>query len=183
MAEAKVEIKAETTAPKPKKKLLMFIIIGVVALVILVGGGIGAFLMLGSSDPTAEGATTDTAHGTTPDKKADKKKTDSGHGKAPIFEKLPQFTVNVNSDAGEVMQTDIVIELPDVKVQGEVKALMPKIQSSINKLLSAKKPEEVKTTSGREKLEVEIKELVNRTIEAEGEHGVISVNFITFIVR
>lgn len=178
MAEAKAE-----SAPKPKKKMLMFIIIGVIVLVVLVGGGLAALLLMKSGDPVDEAAATDAAHSAATTKKVEKKKAESGHGKGPIFEKLPQFTVNLNSENGEVMQTDIAIELPDAPTQETVKALMPKIQSGVNKLLSSKKPEEIKTAPGRDKLEGEVKELINKIIEAEGESGVHSVNFTTFIIR
>lgn len=172
MAEAKAD-------GAPKKKKLMFIIIGVVALVLLIGGGLAAYFML-RSDPAAEDAGAEAAHGAASPKSA-KKKDDKKH--ATVFEKLPVFTVNLNSDTGEVMQTEVVIELPDAHVQESVKQVLPKVQGSINKLLSSKKPEEVKTPDGRDKLEAEIKEMVNKIIGAEGEEGVLSVNFTSFIVR
>jgi len=180
MAVAKAETKPEIKeGGAPKKKMLMFIIIGVVLLVLLVGGGVAAYLML-RSDPVAEDVGAEAGHGTAT-KKADKKKEEKKH--PAVFEKLPVFTVNLNTDAGEVLQTEIVIELPDAHVQESVKQVLPKIQGSINKLLSAKKPEEVKTPDGREKLEAEIKQMVNKIIGAEGEEGVLSVNFTSFIVR
>lgn len=172
MAEAKAD-------GAPKKKKLMFIIIGVVALVLLIGGGLAAYFML-RSDPAAEEAGAEAAHGAAPKKDA-KKKDDKKH--VTVFEKLPVFTVNLNSDTGEVMQTEVVIELPDAHAQESVKQVLPKVQGGINKLLSSKKPEEVKTPDGRDKLEVEIKEMVNKIIGAEGEEGVLSVNFTSFIVR
>lgn len=171
MAEAKAE-------GAPKKKMLMFIIIGVV-LVLLIGGGLAAYMML-RADPAAEEAGGEAAHGAAP-KKTAQKKDDKKH--PAVFEKLPIFTVNLNSEAGEVMQTEIVVELPDTHAQESVKQVLPKIQGSINKLLSSKKPEEVKTPDGREKLEAEIKEMVNKIIGAEGDSGVLSVNFTSFIVR
>lgn len=175
MAETKAE-----TAPAPKKKLLMFIIIGVVLLVVLVGGGIAALLLMKSSDTAADEPAAEASHDKVV-KKTSKKKDDKKH--PPVFEKLPQFTVNLNSEGGEVMQTDITVELPDAAMGAQIKLLLPKVQGAVNKLLSSKKPEEVKTVEGREKLEKEIKELINKIIEAEEDSGVVSVNFTTFIVR
>lgn len=172
MAEAKAD-------GAPKKKKLMFIIIGVVALVLLIGGGLAAYFML-RSDPVAEEAGAEAAHGAA-SPKSTKKKDDKKH--VTVFEKLPMFTVNLNSDTGEVMQTEVVIELPDAHVQESVKQVLPKVQGGINKLLSSKTPEEVKTPDGRDKLETEIKEMVNKIIGAEGEEGVLSVNFTSYIVR
>lgn len=169
MAEANAE-----GAPKPKKKLLMFIVIGVVALVILLGGGLAAFLML-RSDPTADEIVAESGHG---GEAKVAKKEESGH--PPVFEKLPLFTVNLISESGEVMQTEIVLELADAHAQETVKQLMPKIQGGVNKMLSSKTPEEIKTPAGRDKLEVEVKELVNQIVN---EEAVLSVNFTSFIVR
>lgn len=171
MAEAKAD-------GAPKKKMLMFIIIGVVVLVLLIGGGLAAYFML-RSDPAAEDAGAETH--TSTHKKDSKKKDDKKH--ATVFEKLPMFTVNLNSETGEVMQTEVVIELPDAHIQESVKQVLPKVQANINKLLSSKTPEEVKPPAGRDKLEAEIKEMVNKIIGADGEDGVLSVNFTSYIVR
>ncbi|MDR3414144.1 MAG: flagellar basal body-associated FliL family protein [Formivibrio sp.] len=180
MAEAKLDTKAEVKKEgAPKKKILMFIIIGVVVMVLLVGGGLAAYLLL-RSDPVADDAGGNSAHSAA-DTKASKKKEENKH--PTVFEKLPVFTVNLNSEEGEVLQTEIALELPDAHVQESVKQVLPKIQGGINKLLSAKRPEEVKTPDGRNKLEVEVKGMVNKIIGAEGEDGVLSVNFTSFIVR
>ena len=165
---------------KPKKKLLMFIIIGIVMLVLLVGGGLLAFLML-RSDHAADEVVAGAERVAEAQKETKKKKAKSEA--PPVFEKLPLFTVNLNSEYGEVMQTEIVLEVPDVAAQAAIKQVLPKIQSAINKLLSAKAPDEVKTVEGREKLEVEIREVVNKLSNLDEDEGVLSVNFTSFIVR
>ncbi len=169
------EAQAENVA-KPKKKLLIFALIGVVLVVLLAVGGLVAFLML-RSDPATEDAVSEAAHASAKPKQDKKEK----NGHPPVFEKLPLFTVNLNSENGEVMQTEIVLEVADAEGQNAIKQVLPKVQAGINKLLSAKTPDEVKTVESREKLESEIKDLVNKT--AELESGVLSVNFTSFIVR
>lgn len=171
------EANSESTA-KPKKKMLMFVLIGVVLLVLLVGGGLVAYLML-RSDPATDEVVSEASHATETKKSSKKEKSDH----PPVFEKLPLFTVNLNSEYGEVMQTEIVLEVTGVEAQNAVKQVLPKIQGSINKLLSSKVPEEVKTLEGREKLEAEIKEIVNKMTSLDGDEGVLSVNFTSFIVR
>lgn len=176
MSDAKAE-----AAPKSKKKMLMFIIIGVVVLVLLVGGGLAAFLMLKSS-----GAEEDAGHETKTEAKKDtKKKSKDDKKKGPVFEKLAQFTVNLNSsETNEVLQTEISVELSNEKEKELIKQYMPKILSEVNKLLRSKKPEEVKVAGGTDKLGVEIRELVNKILKIEGDgEGVLSVQFTTFIVR
>lgn len=175
MSEAKVEAGA-----KPKKKILLFIIIGVVVLLILAAGAL--FLLISLNNHSGSAAAPE-AHAEAAPAKAEKKKIEVGHGVGPIFEKLPQFTVNLDSENGEVMQTDIVVEVADAHEQEVIKALMPKIQSDINRLLSSKKPEEVKAAVGRDALGKEIKETINKIIHAEGDDAIVSVNFTSFIVR
>lgn len=174
MSEAKAE-----AAPKSKKKMLMFIIIGVVVLVLLVGGGLAAFLMLKSGNSEEEAGNGAKTEAKKSAKKKDEKKA------APVFEKLAQFTVNLNApETNEVLQTDVSVELSNVKEKDLLKQYMPKIQSEVNKLLRSKKPEEVKTAAGTDKLGAEIRELINKILKIEGEgEGVLSVQFTTFIVR
>lgn len=172
MSEAKAE-----AAPKPKKKMLMFIIIGVVVLVLLVGGGLAAFLLLKS------GGDEEAAPAQKTEAKKAKKKEDSKHG--PVFEKLAVFTVNLNApETGEVLQSEIWVGLSNEKDKEKLKQYLPMVQSEINKLLRSKKPQELKTTEGIDKLGTEIREQINKIlhVEAEGE-GVLSVQFTTFIVR
>ncbi|SFN65355.1 flagellar FliL protein [Formivibrio citricus] len=175
MSEAKAD-----AAPKSKKKLMMFIIIGVVVLVLLVGGGLAAFLMLKSGNSEDDGG-----QATKTEAKKDAKKKKDEKKAAPVFEKLAQFTVNLNApETNEVLQTDISVELSNVKEKDLLKQYMPKIQSEVNKLLRSKKPEEVKTAAGTDKLGAEIRELINKILKIEGEgEGVLSVQFTTFIVR
>ncbi len=172
---------ADVAAEKsPKKKMLLFIIIGVVALVLLVGGVLAAFFLLSSNPSQGDEIVAEVSH-EDGSKKSSKKKDGEKH--SPVFEKLPQFTVNLISDNAEVMQTDIALELPEAKMSERVKALLPKIQGDINKLLSSKHAEEIKTPEGRDKLGVEIRDLVNKILDVKVDEGIVSVNFTTFIIR
>ncbi|AOY01713.1 flagellar basal body-associated protein FliL [Jeongeupia sp. USM3] len=161
--------------PKGNKKLII-IIAAVLAVVLLAAAGAAAFLLTRSADAGDEVATAQE----TGKKKAGK---DADH--PPIFEKLQQFTVNLNSpDEDAMLQTDIVVELADAKSQERIKAQMPKIQSQVNQLLRSKSPQDVRAVDGMTKLGGEVRALINRTLGAEGdEEGVLSVNFTTFIVQ
>lgn len=178
MSEAKVE-----AAPKAKKNILLFAVIGLLVVLLIVVGGVAAFLLTKSSDPAAdEVAAEATAHDEVKKKKKDSKKKDEHPA---VFEKLPQFTVNLHSEEGDgILQTDISLEIPDAHVAEKIKALAPKIQGQVNKLLRSKTVAEVKAPDGTDKLAKEIREIVNKIIGAESEdEGVISVNFVTFIVQ
>lgn len=167
-------------APKSKKKLLMFIGIGVLVLVLLVGGGLAAFLLLKSS-----GADEDAGHSAKTEAKKDTKKKKDDKKLAPVFERLALFTVNLDApETNEVLQTDVSVELSSEKEKELLKQYMPKIQSEVNKLLRSKKPAEVKTATGTDNLGAEIRATINKILKVEGEgEGVLSVQFTTFIVR
>jgi flagellar protein FliL len=178
MSDAKVE-----AAPKAKKNILLFAVIGLLVVLLIIVGGVAAFLLTKSSDPAAdEVAAEATAHDDAKKKKKDHKKKEEH---AAVFEKLPQFTVNLHSEDGDgILQTDISLELGDAHLAEKIKGLSPKIQGQINKLLRGKTMAEVKAPDGTDKLGKEIKELVNKILGAESEdEGVLSVNFTTFIVQ
>ncbi|AMC36852.1 flagellar basal body-associated FliL family protein [Janthinobacterium sp. B9-8] len=178
MSDAKVE-----AAPKAKKNILLFAVIGLLVVLLILVGGVAAFLLTKSSDPAAdEVAAEATAQDDVKKKKKDKKKKEEHPA---VYEKLPQFTVNLSSDEGEaILQTDISVELGDPLVAEKIKAQMPKIQAQVNKLLRSKTIVEVKAIDGTDKLAKEIRELMNKILHAESEdEGVVSVNFTTFIVQ
>ncbi|MEN9657208.1 MAG: hypothetical protein RL571_673 [Pseudomonadota bacterium] len=178
MSDAKVE-----AAPKAKKNILLFAVIGLLVVLLIIVGGVAAFLLTKSSDPAAdEVAAEATARDDVKKKKKDHKKKEEH---AAVFEKLPQFTVNLHSEDGDgILQTDISLELGDPKLAEKIKSLSPKIQGQINKLLRSKTMAEVKAPDGTDKLGKEIREMVNKILGAESEdEGVISVNFTSFIVQ
>ncbi|WP_051711637.1 flagellar basal body-associated FliL family protein [Andreprevotia chitinilytica] len=188
MAEAKKEpaAKGKEAAPKSKKKFLLIIVAVVLLLVLLVGGGLAAFLLMGNRDTSADDTTADASHGKSDAKKDTKKKKKDDH--PAIFEKLQQFTVNLNNSGPDgtdaVLQTDIVVEVANADTQEKLKNVMPKIQSQVNQLLRSKTAAEIRTVDGTDKLGKEVRKVINKILDVEGEDdGVLSVNFTTFIVQ
>ncbi|WP_283148558.1 flagellar basal body-associated FliL family protein [Silvimonas soli] len=169
---------AEAKAPKGKSKLLLFIILGVV-LVLVIAGGAAAFLLMHNSSDSADDGSDSSSHQSKA--KAEKKKTDH----PPIFEKLSQFTVNLNSPDGQTMlQTDIVVEVADAASEEDLKNLLPKVQNEVNKLLRSKTPEDMKAPNSTDKLGNEIRQAINKVLGVHADdQGVLSVNFTTFIVQ
>ncbi|GGP26318.1 flagellar basal body-associated FliL family protein [Silvimonas amylolytica] len=168
---------AEDAAPKKKSKLLLFIILGVVLVLIIAGGAVGFLLLHNSSDDSGGDAQEAPAHQT----KKKKKKEDH----PPIFEKLSQFTVNLNSPDQETMlQTDITVEVADAETEETLKNMLPKVQNEVNKLLRSKTPDYMRAPNSTDKLGGEIRAAINKVLGVTSDdEGVLSVNFTTFIVQ
>lgn len=175
---------SDAAPAKGKSKVMLFVIIGVILLIVLVGGGVAAFLLMRSSpdDAAADGgAGTEAAVHDAKAKKEKSKKKDA----PPIFEKLSQFTVNLNSGDSDVMlQTDVTVQVADAETQEKLKNYLPQIQGDVNKLLRSKTPEDVRAPDGTDKLGHEIRNVINKILGVTSEdEGVLSVNFTTFIVQ
>ncbi|KPC50263.1 flagellar basal body-associated FliL family protein [Amantichitinum ursilacus] len=175
---------SDAAPAKGKSKVMLFVIIGVVLLIVLIGGGVAAFLMMHNSDSAdgADGAGTETQ---VKEAKAKKEKSKKKDDAPPIFEKLSQFTVNLNSGDTDVMlQTDITVQVADAETQEKLKSYLPQIQGDVNKLLRSKTPEDVRAPDGTDKLGREIRGVINKILGiTSDDEGVLSVNFTTFIVQ
>jgi flagellar FliL protein len=76
------------------------------------------------------------------------------------------------------------VRVADEKQKEVIKNFLPLISSNVNLVLSAKKPEDVASTEGKQKLMAEIKQTVNKALGAkDDEEGVMDVAFKTFIVQ
>ncbi|MGQ5523716.1 flagellar basal body-associated FliL family protein [Chitinimonas sp. PSY-7] len=191
MAEAKKPAPAAepaASAPKSKKNLVLYIVIGLLVLVILVGGVFAAWLFMTISANQNFGEQSSSESHSDGDKKdeKDKKKKDKKdkkeHAGPPIFDKLDTYTVNLLG--GTVLQTEIHIQVADEKQKEVVKSYLPRISSQVNLLLSSKKPEEIATLEGKVALMGELKQTINKVLDAkEDEDGVMSVEFKSFIVQ
>ncbi|MFA7269799.1 MAG: flagellar basal body-associated FliL family protein [Sterolibacterium sp.] len=153
-APAKQEQAAEETAPpKPKSKLILIIIVGLV-LVLALGGG-GAYLFLKKKAATGDEEETASAHAK-PEAK-------------PTFVKLEAFTVKLMPDEGkqeqQFMQTVPEFKVLNAQVAENVKNYMPEIRHNILLLLSSRRPSELSTPQGMEKLSIDIRNIVNQILD------------------
>jgi flagellar FliL protein len=186
MAEAKKPAppaEAHDNAQKGKKPVVLYIVIALLVLVILVGGAVAAWFVfsLSSGQSYSDPTTSEDQSG---DKAKDKKKKEEKKksDEPPVFEKLDTFTVNLQG--GTVLQTEIYVRVADEKQKEVIKNFLPLISSNVNLVLSAKKPEDVATTDGKEKLMAELKQTINKSLGAkDDDEGVISVQLKTFIVQ
>lgn len=179
---AKAPDKQETppaeAAPK-KKKLLLIIIVGLV-LVLAVGGGAAFFLLKknksADADPNAE--------------------FEVKHEVPPTFVKLDPFTVKLQPEEGkpeQYMQTTPELKVLDIRVAEKAKVYMPEIRHNVLLLLSGRRPSELSTPQGMEKLSQDLRNEINRilggeakaspTAKAGAEDPVQAVMFSTFIIQ
>lgn len=146
-AAAKVP-EAAGDAPKKKSKLPLIIIL----LVVLLAGGGGAawfFLMRGHAD----------------DEEAEVKAASS---KPATFLPLDQFTVNLQPEEGQqFLQVAMTLKVVDQHVADAIKAAMPEVRSRVLLLLSSKKPSQLSSLDGKNKLAEEVIHEVEQTMPVE----------------
>lgn len=153
---------AETPPPKrSKKKLFLFAAILLMAL-----GGTGAWFFLGQDpDPNAGPAKEPV--------------------KPPVYLAMDPFTVNLQPELGEqYLQVSFTLQVADQLQVDQIKLYMPLVRSRLLLLLSSKKPSEVSTAAGKEKLQGEIIATLRAPFTPNGEAtGVDGVLFTAFVIQ
>ncbi len=147
---APAEANGETPPPKSKKMLIIII----AAVVLLAGGGAAAFfLMKPHPDKHDKAAAEETAG---------EEGEDSSKAKLPPkFVEIGTFTANlVHEDGDRYLQVAISLKLANPELEEKVKESNPEILHKINMLLQSKRPSELSTVEGKEKLANEIKQQV-----------------------
>jgi flagellar FliL protein len=138
-AAAKAPVEAPASAPK--KSNLLLIVVLVVAL--LAAGGAGAWWFLSHSE--------------------DDEDAEEIASKPAIFLPLEQFTVNLQPEEGQqFLQTAMTLKVAEQDVVESIKAQMPEVRSRLLFVLSSKKPSELSSVEGKNKLMEE----VTREVEA-----------------
>jgi flagellar protein FliL len=168
MAEKKDAAKEAPAAEAPKKggKGKLIAIAAVAGVLVLGGGGAGAWLLLGKKGGEPGEA-----------KVAPKK--------MPVFVELDMFTVNLKDKEDErFMQVKLVAEVKDAPAGEMLKTLMPSVRNEILLLLGSKQAGEVATREGKEKLAQEIVASANKVLEGTpAAKSVEGVNFTHLIVQ
>jgi len=180
-APAKQEAPAATAAPKSSKKWLI-IILAVVLLLVVLGGG-AAFLLLKKSHSNG-----DSAHAESAAKKSEEQ---------PVFVRLETFTVGLQPDTekqGQYLQVVPELKVGDKLVEEKIKGYLPEIRYKTILLLSSKKPSELSTPQGVEKLSYELRNNINQILGGKPPAGapaataganepVQAVVFTSFIIQ
>lgn len=137
------------TGDKPAKSKKMLIII--IAVVVLLAVAIGGYFLLKKP-----------AHPEKNEKAAGAEETeafDESKSKLPPkFVEIGTFTANLIHEEGDrYLQVDITLKLSNPELEEKVKALNPEILDRINMLLQSKRPSELASVEGKEKLAGDIK--------------------------
>jgi flagellar FliL protein len=159
----------KSAAPRKKGKGMLFAIIGAV---VVLGGGAGAYFMLGKKDPAAEKKAAEHA---VPLKLP-----------AQFIEMNPPFVVNFEGNASArflQVQVQLMTREPEMKEFLEHNA--PIIRNDLLLLFGNKKVEEVNTTEGKEALRGAALEAVRKIVKDEGgkPEGVEAIYFTSFVMQ
>lgn len=168
----------EGEAPKKKGKLMIII---AALVVVLAGGGAAAFFMMSKPDAAKKAKHAGEEDVAAADAEEEEEE-DSHDETPPVYEKLDQFTVNLVDDF--YLQTDIQLQVADVKVQTKIKAHMPEVRDVLIRLLSSKSSEDLAQQEGKDKLAKEIQKAVNDILHIKSKSkGVKKVLFASFITQ
>jgi flagellar protein FliL len=170
---AKEDVAAAGAPPKTKGKLL--IILAIVG-VLLLGAGVGGFLLL--SKP----ATEQSAESEEGEEEGDEEGASDGKGAQPIYIRLETFTVNL-ADQESYLQTDIQLMVANAKVGEKMNARIPEVRDAMIRLLTSKTAEELSTPEGKDKLAIEIQTQINSVLSFKKKSGVSKVLFGAFIIQ
>ena len=179
---------AEGDAPKKKGLPLKLIIIAGVAVLVLGGGGTGAFLMFGPKPaPGAHGKEAD--HKKKPKKKKEEKKEGGekkGEAKAGapviaegpdgvVFYTMPDITVNMQTADGRptFLKLKLTLELPDEDAVETLDPNMPRLQDMFQTFLRELRPEDLSGSQGSYQLRMEILRRVNLVIAPSKANAVL----------
>lgn len=103
----------------------------------------------------------------------------------PVYVPLEKFVVNLQPEDGEqYLQIQFTLQVPTLEQVEVIKANMPKIQSRVLLLLSAKRASELSTPEGKRQLSSEIIASVNEPFVVRGEPQQVSdVLYTSFIIQ
>lgn len=176
MAEEEQGTSVEETG-KSKKKLMM-IAAGVVLLAMMAGAGL-YFSGFFEETPPVEAELQNSTN-------ADSESASSSEGEEGaknIYEALsPPFMVNFSDSDIKLMKLAISLMAKDEQVISALKQHNPVIRNNILMLLSAQNPELLKTAEGKEQLQVEIQETVNKVLAERKVSSKVKGVFFTDLV-
>ncbi len=136
---------AEQTPAKSKFQLppLKWMIIGAAGLLVLIGGGTGAYFYFGASSHDKPVQMT---------------------AKPATFVDLPDVLVNLansGTDRTQYLKVKIVLELPDPQVVPQIQPLMPRVMDAFQTYLRELRPTDLDGSAGLYRLKEELTRRVN----------------------
>lgn len=135
----------DTPPPKKSKKKLIMII---AVLALLIGGGAAAFLLMKPDHPTKPdeaGKVAEEAEEVVPEVPA-------------AYIQLGTFTANLIHEEGDrYLQVAIELKITNPELERKIKATNPEILHRVNMLLQSKRPSELASFDGKQRLAEQIK--------------------------
>ena len=98
------------------------------------------------------------------------------------YERLEPFTVNLVG-LHQVIQISVTLKPAKPEVGEKIKLYMPAIRHEIILLLSAKTPEQVQSSEGKQKLILETRYAANKALGLTSKDGVSDVLFESIIIQ
>ena len=156
-AEPEIEEGAEGEGAKPaaRKLPLKLIIIGATALLVLGGGGTGAYLFFGKKAPPVSQAAV---------------------AKPPVFLDLPDTLVNLanaNAERAQYLKVKIVLELSDQTMVAQVQPVLPRVMDAFQTYLRELRPTDLDGSAGLYRLKEELTRRVNASIAPSRVNAVL----------
>ncbi len=150
----------------------IIIIIGVALL--LVGGGVGGYLMLGGEDASSEEGAVDVANEEPVVVESD-----------PIYLPLdPAFVVNFeNQGHMRYLQLSLQIMSYHEEAVEKVSANIPAVRNSLIMLFSGQDYDQLNTSEGKENLRQLVLQSINEVVKLNGEKKVDDVYFTGFVMQ
>jgi flagellar protein FliL len=176
--------KSEPTADdggqgKSKRKLIIIAL----AVLLLIGAGVGGFLFWKKSQSHDEGGDEAEVHEEVPKKKAKKK---AAPAVPPTYVAIDPVSLNlVPDDSGErYIHLGLSLKTTDPETITAVKQYMPELRNRVIMVLSNKKPSDLLSTEGKQKLAEEIREACNKPFsEGLSEQDVTEILFTAFVIQ
>ena len=156
--ETKTEEQEKEVKKVSKKKLLLFLVIGLV-IVVLAGSVIAVFSTF----------------------KGDKGKEKERSPKETVIYSMEPIVVNLFDPTGKrYIQIRLALELKDKKMEEEIKSNEPKIKDVIISTLSTKTPEDVLQPEAKDLIKTELLQKINSAL---GEEAISNIYITQYIVE
>ncbi|MGH6767559.1 MAG: flagellar basal body-associated protein FliL [Xanthobacteraceae bacterium] len=145
-ADAGAEDGEATAQPAKKKFSLKTIIIAAVGVLVVIGGGFGAYKMFFGAKPPAAAV---------------------AQAKPAVFLDVPEVLVNLSTAAGErtqYLKVKVVLELSDGTQQPQIQTTMPRVMDAFQTYLRELRPGDLEGSAGLYRLKEELTRRVNAAI-------------------
>jgi flagellar FliL protein len=161
---ATAALPAAGAPPAPARRKSKLLLVLSIAFVLAAGGGGAGWWFLG--------------HGAAAEVKQEKRR-------PPVFHTLEPFTVNLAEENGDhYLQMTVVYQVADEKAVEQLKTYLPVIRNRILLLLSSKRPSELATPEGKQKLVAELVAAARESIPGSADTSAVSGAYLgAFVIQ